>query len=277
MTHSTNPSRDARSRARVAATSVLSRCLSQEALLFQARHNARPTLHPTVCDGTEKRPGDLYVGHKGRRHNEATRHIAREVWITVECSNEQTSVRNVERATGRFTALLTATAASGGQLSRTKWPFAVRSLALGPGDGARVYFSLSQMSTARTRYRRGNTPRDSDAFDIRRPFRIFSLFSLLFRNSRVYICIRMLCARHGARKIILHAAAQMARCAPVFRDLFVNRRRQICDQLRFDSCTINRPVARRFRIRALSLRVTRNSFVRSFVRPRSLELSKCEN
>lgn len=47
----------------------------------------------------------------------------------------------------------------GRQLSRTKWPFAVSSLARGPGDGARVRSSLARADDEKAILRSGRSPR----------------------------------------------------------------------------------------------------------------------
>lgn len=119
--------------------------------------------------------------------------------------------------------------ARGGQLSRTKWLFAVNSLERGPGDGARV-------RSSRTRRRRRGHARDSRP--IRRPF-VSSGRARRAAPRRAVVLLRVprhtplvttplfeIFAHTRARtQIKRRAVAQMARRAPVSHDLFVNRQR----------------------------------------------------
>lgn len=123
----------------------------------------------------------------------------------------------------------------GRQLSRTKWPFAVSSLARGPGDGARVRSSLAQADDENAILRSGRWPLGT--FSVSPHFSARYVFQWLF-------------------EIFAHVyTRQITRAKNEFHALSLRwRGNAIClstddgsvrdtlprSTLRFDSCSINR-------------------------------------
>lgn len=137
------------------------------------------------------------------------------------------------------------TAARGGQLSRTKWLFAVSSLARGPGDGARVRSSRARRRrpTARTR---ASSRRHPPSCHRSSPFPVAPAPRLRFSKfSRTHA--RALRARRTKRGTRFRARLPRWRGARRFLAICLSTDNgetttTTTDLRSFDSCSINRPL-----------------------------------
>lgn len=121
------------------------------------------------------------------------------------------------------------------QLSRTKWPFAVSSLARGPGDGARVRSSLAQADDENAILRSGRWPLGT--FSVSPHFSARYVFQSLFEIFAHVYTRQITRAENGFHALSLRWRGN-AICLSTddgsVRDTLPR------STLRFDSCSINR-------------------------------------